>query len=107
MPYQVNRNTYGWSENLAILPPKHVTLRHKTLQDMYRRELANRDRYNSPMNILDNLNTRVYENWCFFVGPVLTAPFLLILWVFRDRRTRPLIVFLSLVAFLNLFQLVL
>ena len=36
MPYEVNRDTYGWPENLGFLPTKHVTSRHPVLRDMYR-----------------------------------------------------------------------
>ena len=107
MPYQVNRDTYGWPENLAFLPPKHVKLRHPSLQAMYVKEVRNRQVYSSPRAAIDDLGTRLYDNWSFFVGPILTVPLILIGSVFRDRRTRPLIVFVSAIALLNLFQLVL
>ncbi len=107
MPYQVNRDTYGWPENLAFLPPKNLTLRHPVLEAMYEKEIHNRDAYSSPARVMDSLDTRVYENWAFFAGPVLTIPLLLFPWVVRDRRVRWLLIFVSIIAVLNLFQLVL
>src|SRR5580692_12115272 len=74
---------------------------------MYLKEVAQRDAYNTPYKILDNLLTRLFDNWAYFIGPVLTVPLIFLPWVFRDRRTRPLVIFVALVAFLNLFQLVL
>jgi len=107
MPYQVNRDTYGWPENLAFLPAKNLTLHHKVLEAMYHQELNNRDRYNAPDKIIDNLATRLFDNWTFFIGPLLTAPLIFLPWIFRDKRTRILVAFLAAMAFMNLFQLVL
>jgi hypothetical protein len=107
MPYQVNRDTYGWPENLAFLPAKKLTLQDPVLQKMYLKEVAQRDAYNSPFKILDNLLTRLFDNWTYFIGPVLTAPLLFLPWIFRDRRARPLVIFIGVIAILNLFQLVL
>jgi hypothetical protein len=107
MPYEVNRDTYGWPENLGFLPIKHVTSRHQALRDMYAKEIAHRDIYNSWHAFLDSLDIRVLENWSFFCGPVLTIPLLLLPKVFLDRRTRPLVVILALMLGVNLFQMVL
>ena len=107
MAYQVNRDTYGWPENLGILPAKKLVLRHKVLQDMYVKEIQHRDIYKRWDAFLDNLDTRFFDNWTFFIGPLLTVPLILLPWIFRDRRTRPLVVFLGLIAALNLLQMVL
>lgn len=107
LPYQVNRDTYGWPENLAVLPPKKVTIQHPVLRDMYALEIHNRDRYATPLTFLDSLDLRLFENWTFFIGPILTIPLLFLPFVFRDRRTRPLLFFVAVIATLNLFQLVL
>jgi hypothetical protein len=105
-PYQVNRDTYGWPENLAFLPPKIIKSPHPILQKMYELEIHHRDIYGSFDNLLDNLNTRVFQNWAYLVGPVLTLPFLLPFFR-RDRRIRPLLFFFGAIAFLNLFQMLL
>ncbi len=107
MGYQVNRDTYGWPENLAFLPVKKLTLRDPVMEKMYLREVAQRDAYSTPLKIADNLLTRLFDNWTYFIGPVLTIPLVFLPWVFRDRRTRPLVAFLVVIAILNLFQLVL
>ena len=107
MGYQVNRDTYGWPENLAFLNAKKLTLQDPVMQKMYLKEVAQRDAYNAPFKILDNLLTRLFDNWTYFIGPVLTAPLMFLPWVFRDRRTRPLVGFILAIAILNLFQLVL
>lgn len=107
MPYQVNRDTYGWPENLAFLPQKQLVLRHKVLQDMYVMELHNRDIYTSIDRLINSLDIRLFDNWTFFIGPILTIPLVFLPWVVRDRKTRALVVFLSIIAALNLFQMVL
>jgi hypothetical protein len=107
MPYEVNRDTYGWPENLGFLPIKHVTFRHPVLRDMYRKEIAHHSIYSSWHSFLDSLDLRAFENWSFFCGPILTIPLLLLPKVFLDRRTRPLIVILAVMLGLNLFQMVL
>jgi hypothetical protein len=107
MAYQVNRDTYGWPENLAFLKAKKLTLRDPVLQKMYLKEVAQREAYNTPFKILDNLLTRLWDNWTYFIGPVLTVPLAFLPWVFSDRRTRPLVLFILAIVILNLFQLVL
>jgi hypothetical protein len=49
----------------------------------------------------------LFDNWTYFIGPVLTVPLIFLPWVFHDRRTRPLVFFAGAIAALNLFQLVL
>lgn len=107
MPYKVNRDTYGWPENLAFLPVKHVTFRHPVLREMYLKEIAHHNIYSDWKFFVDSLDVRAFENWSFFCGPVLTIPLLLLPAVFLDRRTRPLVVILALMLGLNLFQMIL
>jgi hypothetical protein len=107
MPYMVNRDTYGWPENLAFLTPKKLTFRHQDLQDMYVKEISRRDQYHTFTDIISSLDTRFFDNWTFLIGPILTAPFLVFPGVWRSRKLRPLAVFLGIIAAVNLFQLVL
>jgi hypothetical protein len=107
MPYEVNRDTYGWPENLGFLPAKQLTLRHRALRDMYQKEIAHHSIYSSWQSFLDSLDIRALENWSFFCGPVLTIPLLLLPQVLLDRRTRPLVIILAVILGLNLFQMVL
>ena len=105
--YQVNRETYGWPENLAFLPAKQPVFHNDVMRNMYFKEVNHRTIYKSPETLIDNLTTRWVENWIFLIGPLLTLPLLLLPKVWRDKETRPLIVFVAIVAFLNLFQMVL
>ncbi|HEX5226370.1 MAG TPA: hypothetical protein VFW44_01615 [Bryobacteraceae bacterium] len=107
MPYEVNRDTYGWPENLGFLPPKQVTIRHAVLRDMYEKEIAHHNIYSSWNWFMASLDVRVFENWAFFCGPVLTVALLFLPQVFLDRRTRPLVLILAAMCVLNLFQMVL
>jgi hypothetical protein len=107
VPYEVNRDTYGWPENLGFLPVKQVTIRDRVLRSMYTKEIAHHGIYGSWHAFLNSLNVRAFENWSFFCGPVLTIPLLLFPRVFLDRRTRPLVAILAVVLALNLFQMVL
>lgn len=104
VPYQVNRATYGWPENLAFLPVTKLKLRHKVMQDLYERELQHRDTYSRWDHAVDNLNTRLFDNWIFFAGPALTIPLLFLPAIYRDRTTQMLLVFLGIMLGLNLFQ---
>ncbi len=107
MPYQVNRDTYGWPENLGFLPVKVVAFHDPVLKSMYEMETRHRDIYKSADAFIDNLMLRLFENWTFFIGPVLTAPLIFLPWFIRDRRIRPLLMFIALIAIVNLFQMVL
>jgi hypothetical protein len=107
MPYQVNRDTYGWPENLAFLAPRKVTLDDPVLAAMYRNEVAHHQRYSSWDRVVDSLGVRMFDVWTFFIGPLLTFFFLLIPWFYRNPRTRALLLFLGLIAALNLTQMVL
>lgn len=107
MPYEVNRETYGWPENLAILPPVKVTPRHKDLQDMHALEISHRQAYSTFGRTVDSIFYRMVTGWNFYSGPALTAPLLFLPFVIRDRRTRvPTLIGLAMCA-LNLLQLML
>lgn len=107
MPYAVNRDTYGWPENLAFLPVHTVTSRHKVLKDMYTMEVQRRATLKKWDAFVADKAVRLFENWAFFIGPLLTIPLLAAIGHFRDPRIRPLLLFIGVIAFLNLFQLVL
>lgn len=107
MAYEVNRDTYGWPENLGFLAIKQVTFRHAVLRDMYQKEVAHHTIYSSWDRFLDSIDVRAFENWSFFCGPVLTIPLLFVPQVFLDRRTRPLVAILAILIGLNFFQMVL
>jgi hypothetical protein len=107
LPYQVNRDTYGWPENLAFLPPKQVTTPNRVLRSMYTKEVRRREIYSRVDFLLADLVTRVFDNWTFLLGPLLTAPLIGLPALVRSRSRKPLLVFVVLILLLNLFQLVL
>jgi hypothetical protein len=107
MAYQVNRDTYGWPENLAFLPEKKPVVQNDVMRSMYIKEVKHRSIYSSSEVLIDNLITRLFDNWTFLIGPLLTIPLLYLSRVFRDKETRPLILLVALILFLNLFQMVL
>jgi hypothetical protein len=107
MPYVVNRQTYGWPENLAFLPPKHIQSEHPILQAMYEKELANRTRYSSVAMAVDSWITRVFDSWVFFVGPTLTIPLVLVPFALRKTRYSLLVWLVGIEGLINLGQLLL
>jgi hypothetical protein len=107
MPYVVNRDTYGWPENLAFLPPKQIHSVHPLLTAMYEKELQNRHHYASVALAIDSLATRIFDCWTFFVGPLLTIPMFFIPRSVRRSDQIVLAGLLGLEAFINLFQLLL
>ncbi len=88
MPYVVNRDTYGWPENLAILPPKQVTHRLAILRNVRLQEVGNRYRYSTLGRMLNSWGIRSVILWEFFVGPALTLPLLMLPWAIRSPKLR-------------------
>ncbi len=93
MPYQVNRETYGWPMTQFWLPtPAVAPSVHKPMRDYYLWELHAHDQLRSPAVLLNELWSRVHHLWSFFIGPLLTLPLLLFgrrAW--RDARARGLL----------------
>jgi hypothetical protein len=86
--YVVNRDAYGWPENLAILPAQQLTYRHKILENMHELELARRDRYTTLGRMLNSWCARAVVLWEFYAGPGLTLALLMLPWVLRSRKLR-------------------
>jgi len=106
MPYQVNRRTYGWPENLAYLRPLKVSVRDPILRQMYQIEVSHHDIYQSARALIDNLVSRAFDNWAYLIGPLLTIP--LFFGLTRPgRKARPLVFLLVTMLTVNLFQLLL
>ena len=103
--YVVNRETYGWPENLAILPPLHLTYRHAILSNVEELEVSRRERYRTLGRMLDSWGARAYILWQFYAGPALTLLLLLLTWVLRNRRLRELFYIWVAMLSLNALQL--
>ena len=106
LPYVVNRETYGWPENLAILPPLKLTYRHKILADMAASERANRAVYSTLGRMLNNWMARATLLWQFYVGPGLTLPLLFVPWAVASPKRKSLFWILLIMLALNTLQLV-
>ena len=91
----------------AAAPGSHRDSCHPRPVNMYLKEVNHRTIYRSADVLLDNLVTRLFDNWTFLLGPLLTIPLFFVLRILRDEGTRPLVVFVGLIALLNLFQMVL
>jgi hypothetical protein len=106
MPYQVNRRTYGWPENLAFLRPQKVSISDPILKEMYDLEVAHHDIYGSAPALIENLVTRLFDNWAYLIGPVLTIP-LLFAFARCFGRAKLLILLFAAMVVVNLSQLLL
>jgi len=105
MPYMLNRASYGWPENLGFLPPIQLApLRNAPMEAMRQKELANRTIYTDWRLFLENLDTKFFDNWTYFLGPVLSVP---LFFAGRRRRTWALVRLLGALLALNLVQMVL
>jgi hypothetical protein len=86
IPYQVNIETYGlvyfpWQQ-LKPLPE----YRHAVMRDFYS-GIYNVGQYHEMrLHPIENLIIRIIRLWLFFLGPVLTLPFLTWAAVARSRR---------------------
>jgi hypothetical protein len=93
IPYQVNRDTYGWPMTQFWLPkPVVAPSIHKPMRDYYLWELEAHDQLRSPRVLISELWLRVRRLWTFFIGPLLSLPLLLCgrrAW--RDARARGLL----------------
>ena len=105
MAYVVNRDTYGWPENLAILPPKQIVFRQPNLRNMYLLETSRRGRYTTLGRMLNSWGSRADILWEFYVGPGLTLPLLMLPWTLRSRKLRTLFYIVIFMLCLNTLQL--
>jgi hypothetical protein len=83
LPYQVNRQTYGWPMTLLWQTPPATHTTVKQLHDYYDWELSQHNR-----SFADSTVEKAQFLWGFFLGPCLTLPLLFLRY---DRRIRPLL----------------
>lgn len=103
--YVVNRQTYGWPENLAYIPPVKVVSRHPNLANMYGQELGNRPSYSTFGRMVNNWFARWLINWEFYLGPGLTLPILLLPWALRGSEIKKIFYVVAGLLLINLAQL--
>src|SRR5581483_3408747 len=99
LPYQVNRDTYGWPVHLALLPPVNVTHRHASMHNHYLFEMSTRAYYSTPKAFLTTTAVKIQTAWRFLFGPALTLPILFLPFALRAPRLR----YLALAALIMMF----
>ena len=90
MPYQVNRETYAVAPYFIWEKPRpEPTYHHAEMRDFYINfELKSFESGTTLLGFLNRIGQRIVMLWTFYMGPVLTLPFLAFPWLFRDRRMR-------------------
>jgi hypothetical protein len=90
MPYTVNRQTYAVAPYFVWQKPRpEPVYRHEVMRKFYTvLEMRGYDEGTTVHGFLHRLRHRAHELWTFFMGPVFTLPFLMLPWLFRDRRMR-------------------
>jgi hypothetical protein len=95
MPYQVNRDTYVKARYFLwdSVNPAPV-YRHRSMLDFYVTWQFNRSKAatGSVAGFLANTAKDLGEFWLFYLGPALSVPLVMLPWMWRDRRTRFLLV---------------
>lgn len=92
MPQQVNRDTYAIAKYFYWQTPyPEPAYHHKELRDFYHREYSDFRQARSIPSVPQFLlmATRI---WIFYIAPVMSIPLFFLPRVFRDRRTRFLLI---------------
>jgi len=89
-PYEINRATYATAPAFLTLPPIRSQLRGPPyFRAFYDFEATNYDRRTSLAQTAVGIAAKPFHSWRFYIGPLLTLPFLAGLWAMRRR---PLVV---------------
>ncbi len=105
MPYVLNRESYGWPENLGFLPEKKLApLNNAQMEAMRLKELDHRRIYHDAALFVDNFSVKAFDNWTVLLGPLLTIP---LLFVRCRQRTRAVLFLLAALLLLTVTQMVL
>ncbi len=79
IPYEVNWETYGMMPKFvwqALRPKQAIALRHEALSDFYYVwEYATYASTRSLKGLLGEWSIRLYQDWIFYLGPILSLPF--------------------------------
>ncbi len=89
MTYQVNRETYSQAPYFLWQQPRaRPVYHHATMRDFYEREFETYEQGRTLAGFLRNTGEKLRSMWAFYVGPVFSAPLLMLPWVSRARRMR-------------------
>jgi hypothetical protein len=85
--YELNRQTYAAAPAFLISAPIRSQERGPAyFRDFYKAEAASFERRGSPREIVRAVVAKVYYSWNFYVGPILTAAFVMGLWASRRQK---------------------
>jgi hypothetical protein len=89
MPYEVNRIQYETARYFLWQKPLPEPIyHHAEMRDYYRWEEGEFEQTRTLRGYLLRALDKVAGWWRFYLGPLLTLPFLAMPWVLRDRRVR-------------------
>lgn len=94
MTYVVNRAQYAIAPYFVWQKPNpEPAYRHAAMRAFYHWELGLYEENVTPLGFVRRSADKLSLWWSFYLGPLLTLPFIAFPWVLRDRRMRfPLIV---------------
>jgi len=94
LTYQVNRSTYAMAPYFLWSSPRpDPGYNHYALWAFYSRDLFDFQEQQTLVGFLRHTGRKLAEGWRFYLGPLLTIPFIVFLLHYRDRRTAfPLLV---------------
>jgi hypothetical protein len=100
MPYTIDRQTYAVAPYFVWQKPRpEPVYRHAVMREFYTDlEMRGYEEGTTLHGFLHRLRRRAHELWRFFMGPVFSLPFLMLPWLFRDRRMRLPLVLVCAVA---------
>ncbi len=81
MPYQVDRATYAVAPFFILLPPRpEPAYHHQVMHDFYKyNELEFYTKNRSAIGVIALIGAKLIHIWMFFLGPLLTLPFVLVI----------------------------
>jgi hypothetical protein len=93
MTYQVNRETYATAPYFLWGQPRpEPAYHHVVMQDLYRWELRDFEKYHHFFGALGSTWDKIVGLWAYFLGTALSIPLLALPCIFHDRKMRfPLI----------------
>lgn len=89
MTYEVNRSQYATAPYFIWQTPRpEPAYHHAVMRNYYRWELSEFWRNRTLTGYVERAGEKFADWWHFYLGPLLTVPFLAFPWMLRDRRLR-------------------
>jgi hypothetical protein len=100
MTYQVNRGQYATAPYFIWeMPRPEPQYHHQVIRNFYRWELGEFEKNRTAWGYLQRGAEKILSWWRFYLGPLLTVPFLALPWVVRQRKMRlPLFISVAMVV---------